>query len=974
MNEASIGELQVFLSAVPAGRRERRLAIAAALVFALVFIALAPSASMLLPPVWAFIPSYESALAVNDLITAVLLFSQFAILSGPALLVLAAGYLFSSAMAVCHALSFPGLFSPTGLLGAGAQTTAWLYMFWHAGFPLAVIAATFLKSGNGTVRAPRGAVAAAVLGALALVALIVALTTAGQDALPAIMRGSRHTSAYIGVVATVWASSLVALAVLLWRRPHSVLNVWLMIVMCAWFADVGVSAVLSAGRFDLGFYAGRIFGLLASSFVLMALLLETGKLYAGIIGSFARERGERELRLREVERSQAAAEAANVAKSDFLARMSHEIRTPMNAVIGLSELALRTALDARQHDYLVKIKSSAMALLRIINDVLDFSKIEAGKLEIESADFDLRAVLDGVASVSALPAAAKGIELLFSIDPELPAMLVGDSLRLGQVLQNLAGNAVKFTERGEIVVAVRVAGRRGDALDLEFSVADTGIGMSEEVQTQLFRPFAQADRSITRRFGGSGLGLAISKELVEMMGGTIAVESAPGSGSTFRFALSLGVSPAPVARAPAAPAEFGDLRVLVVDDSAVARDILARMLAHWGIAVETASDGRQALAAVRQALAAGRPYELLLIDGRMPELDGVATARAVREIAPPGRQPVIVMVTAYGRDELKGEAKHVAIEAFLAKPITESTLFDAISSVFGRGVRVPRPRRSEAIEADRARVGGARVLLVDDNEINRQVGLETLADVGVSVDLAENGRQAVAKVLESGVAYDAVLMDVQMPEMDGFEATAAIRQYLSADRLPIIALTAHAMKEERQRCLAAGMNDHVAKPIDPAALVATLSRWIKPRAAEAPIAASARADPAPGRRESAAAAAEDDLPIALAPFDITAALVRVNGKRALLRKLILSFGDEFAQAVAQLRQLVGDGELDKARRLAHTLRSTAATLELGQVAAAARGIETSLGRGEVDAVAPMIAALDTALAPALAAIASLRRP
>jgi signal transduction histidine kinase/DNA-binding response OmpR family regulator len=670
---------------------------------------------------------------------------------------------------------------------------------------------------------------------------------------------------------------------------------------------------------------------------------------------------------RRVEERTQEARAASVAKSLFLANMSHEIRTPMNAILGFSHLALRTDLTPKQRDYLLKIKSASSALLGLINDILDFSKIEAGKLSLERAPFDLRAALEGVSSIAAVRALEKGVALHFDIAPELPAVLVGDSLRFNQVLLNLVSNGIKFTEQGEVVVTLRMLERRGSDITLEVSVRDTGIGMSAEQQARLFHSFSQADSSTTRKFGGTGLGLAISRQLVELMGGGIEVVSQPGKGSTFRFTIRMSAGEGSSLPACLPAEDLKRLRVMIVDDDAGSQEILREIFATWSIRADCASSAEQAFRMLEQATAQGGTYDLVLMDWKMPGIDGMEAARQIQRQAGLGPMPTVMMVSAYGREEAMQQAEAAGTSAFLVKPVEAEVLLDTISNIFIDGrLPAPQPQPAPALEG-LPRVApefqGARVLLAEDNEINCEVAVEILTDAGLVVEIARNGRAACDMLLSEGARFDAVLMDVQMPEMDGIEATARIRQQIPADRLPIIAMTAHAYEQERQRCFAAGMNDHVAKPVDPAWLVATLNRWLKPvgNPVAMPLPAPVAAAPSPAV----------DLPAALPPFDLGRALVRVNGKRALLRKLVIDFGRNFGDVVATLRQQAGDGALDDARRTAHTLKGVAASLEVAEVAEAARQLEDALALRDTSGLDALLSRLEAALHPALAASRSL---
>lgn len=519
------------------------------------------------------------------------------------------------------------------------------------------------------------------------------------------------------------------------------------------------------------------------------------------------------------------AEAASLAKSAFLANMSHEIRTPMNAIIGMTYLALKNDPDRTQRNYLQKVHSAARHLLGVINDILDYSKIEAGKLELEQSEFDLNELLDNIASQLGEKIASKELELIFDIAPDLPPTLVGDSLRLSQVFLNLGSNAVKFTEKGEIVFAVRGRQSEDGRVLLECSVRDTGIGMTAEQIGRLFQSFEQADNSTTRKFGGTGLGLTISKRLVELMGGEIHVASAYGQGSTFSFTVVCGLGSGQPRRVLALP-DLRQRRILVVDDNEHAREVMTAMLQAMGLSVQAAASGPDALAMIARSEAEAAPFDAVLLDWYMPEMDGILTASRVRELKL-ARPPILIMVTAYGRDDLTEAASRVGIRDILTKPVTASSLFDVLVTQLSSEVGSPPATVDVPVSPGiRPDFTGCRILLVEDNELNQEVALALLEDFHVTVEVAENGAIALEKLEKA--AYDLVLMNMQMPVMDGIAATRAIRRQPRFAELPIVAMTANAMTADRERCLAAGMNDHLGKPIDPDRLFEKLCQWLRP--------------------------------------------------------------------------------------------------------------------------------------------------
>jgi signal transduction histidine kinase/DNA-binding response OmpR family regulator len=805
-----------FLLDQRAGRREHRHAAAVVAVSLIAFVVLAPWARTPLGVVPAFMPIYEAALLITDLLTAALLFGQYRILRSPALLALSCGYLFTALMTTAHALSFPGLFGDTGVLGGGPQSTAWIYMFWHAGFPLFVIAYA-LQRGRAPSRRPWAWPLVTVIAAVTFIAA----ATAGHDALPRIMTGHSYLPSMLPTVGAVWLFSLAALVLLWRRRERSVLDLWLMVVCGAWTLDIALSAVLNAGRFDLGFYAGRAYGLLACMAVLLELLMENSLLYARLFRAYEADHELNEA----LAAARDEAQAGSAAKSLFLASMSHEIRTPMNAIIGLTHLVLDTPLDERQRDYLGKVQTSSKALLTLLNDILDYSKIEAGKITMENEEFGPEEVLENVSNLFSAKLEEAGLELLLEIDEHIPERLSGDPLRLTQVLNNLVGNAIKFTPRGEIVVKAELLSLDAAEARLRVSVRDTGIGMTEEQIGRLFQPFSQADSSITRRYGGSGLGLAISKRLVELMGGAIAVESRPGEGSVFSFSCAFGRASAGTERIDLH--RIRGMRTLIVDAQPTERQILQQILQSWRFQVSVASFADEALYRLRHANPT-LPFELLLIDWKTAGADFLETARQLNADRSASLLAAIALSGLHNREQAAAELQDLPITGVLIKPVTPSRLFDAIVQLqHGNSPETALPGSQVFNLADSLTpIRGARLLLVEDNLVNQEVACAFLAMGQLEVSVAGNGIEAVDRV--KAEHFDAVLMDVQMPEMDGLTATRLIRTLPGGRQLPIIAMTAGAMERDMQDCLAAGMNAHVSKPIDIKELVAALLTWIPP--------------------------------------------------------------------------------------------------------------------------------------------------
>jgi two-component system sensor histidine kinase/response regulator len=705
-----------------------------------------------------------------------------------------------------------------------------------------------------------------------------------------------------------------------------------------------------------------------------------------------RKRAEAEIRaardaaetaLHELEAAQAdlahardVAEEATQAKSMFLANMSHEIRTPMNAIIGLSNLALMNAPDFKQRDYLSKIHTAGVSLLGIINDILDFSKVEAGKLTIETIPFWVDDVLGNVNTLIGQKASEKELELVFSVAGDVPQGLLGDPLRVSQILTNLISNAVKFTEQGHIEVSITRCDERDGRVCLEIAVADTGIGMTPEESARLFSAFSQADGSTTRRYGGTGLGLTIVKRLAEMMEGDVEVESQAGVGSTFRVTLWLGVTARQRPR-QAMPVAIAGMRALVVDDNPLACEILTRSLRELQLRADSVGSAREAYAELDRA-SADDPYRVVFMDHWMPEIDGAEATRTIlrdkmgRREETGGLPPQIIIVTGFATEAVRQAAEAAGAVGFLTKPITLSSLYDMLVETFAGGGR-PRSALPEQA-ATVPNLTGIRVLLVEDNPINQQIAEELLTNAGAAVSIANDGTEAVAAItgMVQPPPYDIVLMDMQMPVMDGHETTRAIRSDPRYDSLPIIAMTAQAMAEERDQCLSEGMNDHITKPIDPDLLYRTVLAFAGQRVVpRAGAASQAPRDPPqdPGATEAAAEAASTGL-TAIAGVDMADGLHRVGGNERLYRAMLRQYAEDQAGTPAALRAALAAGDMKTAERLAHTLKGVSATLGIKPASEAAAVVEDRIRHDRLEGIEDDLAAVEQATA---AVIASIRR-